>query len=251
LINLNKRHKRCIKKLRALRLYIKEAFKDKEMQRVRLQEAGFNDYKRAAERSWEKLVAIMRHGKQFIAGNRSALLANDNMPANFEAQFVAEESSLPVDVVAFKNTRENTREGTQEKVKANNGIFKRVTDVCADGYFIFRDNEAKRNLFVWERVMEVVTPPKAAGVKFDVKEEGTNFSLSGARAEIQQKGGLVLEVVTGVDGRGVFDGLVPGVYRGRVVLAGYVELVVEFRVRKGVRSFKHWVVKPLNPLKGT
>ena len=245
-IKLRKRHSRCMKKLRALRLYIMEAFKDEDVQRVRLQDAGFNDYKRAAEKSWEKLIAIMRHGRQFIAANRDALLADDNMPLGFEAQFVAEETDLPGEVVAFKNTRENTLQGTQEKVKANNGIYKRVMSVCADGYFIFGDNVAKREQFVWERVLALVSAPKSAGLRFDVKEQGTNYSLADARVVVQKEGGLVLEAVTDVEGRGMFNGLVPGVYKGRVVLAGFEELVVEFNIRKGVRSLKHWVVKPVN-----
>ncbi len=242
-INLISRHKQCVKKLQALRLYIKEAFKDKDIQRVRLKEAGFNDYRLVLQKDWEKVIASMRHGAQFIAGNRAALLANDNMPAGFEAEFITEGSSLSTRVVTFEHMRVNTLQGTQEKVKANNALYKTVMSICGDGRFIFRENEAKREQFIFSRVLELVTPRNVARLKFDVKESGTNYPLTGARVVIQPKGGVAMSCVTDEQGKGVFEGLSAGVYRVSVGLEGYAGLVVAVRVRKGVRSFKHWMME--------
>jgi len=242
-INLNSRHKQCLKKLQALRLYIKEAFKDKDMQRARLKEAGFNDYHLALRKDWEKVIAIMRHGTQFIAGNRTDLQANDNMPVGFEAAFIADEIDLKNRVVTFEHMRAKTLEGTLEKVKANNALYKTFIRICGDGRFVFRDNAAKREQFIFNRVMELVTPRNAGRLKFDVKEAGTNLPLAGMELVIQQEGDVALVCMTDKKGRGVFEGLSAGVYKVRAGLNGFAELEVEVVMRKGVRSFKHWVME--------
>ncbi len=242
-INLNSRHKECMKKLRALRLYIKDAFNDKEEQRVRLKEAGFNDYRQALQKKWEVLIGSMHKGAQFIANHRTTLLANDNMPAGFEAEFITEADSLKTRVGKFLNMREHTLQGTHEKVLANNTLYKKVMGICLDGQFVFRDNEAKQVQFIFSRVMELVAPRNLARLKFVVKEAGTNLLLAGARVVIKPEGAVGLSTLTDNKGSGVFDGLSAGIYKVSVVLEGFVELVEDVKIRKGVKSFKHWVME--------
>lgn len=242
-INLNSRHKECMKKLRALRLYIKDAFKDKDEQRVRLKEAGFNDYRQALQKNWEVLIGSMHKGAQFIANHRTTLLANDNMPAGFEAEFITEADSIKTRVGKFLSMREHTLQGTQEKVMANNTLYKKVIGICLDGQFIFRDNEAKRIQFIFSSVMELVAPRNHSRLKFDIKESGTNSPLSGVRVIIKQEGGAALSTATDEKGRGVFENLSAGLYNVSILHNGFNAIEETLKVRKGVKSFKHWLME--------
>ena len=242
LLNLIKRQVRCIDKLQALRLYIKEAYPDANEQRIKLQEAGFNDYNGAVNKNWDKLIAIMIHGRAFVHTYEAALTAGDNMPATFTADFDTEESGLAPLILQFKNTQENSTIGTEEKVKANNAIYKTAMGICEDGVYIFKNEEAKRNQYIWEKVMDLVTPPGAAGLRLDVKEDGTNLPLTGVNIEIQKAGGVALKLATDAEGKGYFESLEVGIYSGKVQLAGYADLEVEFEIKTGVTSFKHWVL---------
>ncbi len=242
LLDLITRQERCIDKLQALKLYMKDGYKDKDTLRIRMQQAGYNDYEQAANKNWEKLIAIMIHAKQFIHDNSADLLANDNMPATFENDFGTEESGLAPQILQFKSSQENSTVGTEDKISANNAIYDTAMGICEDGVYIFKKEEAKRNKFVWERIMDLITPPGAAGLRLDVKEDVTNLPLQGVAVIIQAKEGIALNATTDENGKAYFASLVVGLYKGKVELAGYHPLEVEFEIKTGVTSFKHWVM---------
>lgn len=242
-VELVSRQVKCIDLLQALRLYIKEAFPDKEVQRIKLQAAGFNDYDAAAERTWEKLISIMENSVTFINANLADLLAGNNMPPDFQAKVEAQNLGLADLVEQFKNTLENTKQGTQEKLIANNEIYKIATGVCEDGYYLFKDDEAKRDQFNWDKISDLVSPPGAAGLRLDAKEQGTNEPLPGVEVVIQLiDGGTPLTKTTDADGNAYYPNLTVGKYNGRLKLTGYNVLDVELEIKTGVTSFKHWTL---------
>lgn len=94
--------------------------------------------------------------------------------------------------------------------------------------------------FVFEQVLNIVTPPGAAGLRFDTKEEGTNAVLGDATVSIQTEGGPVLTLVGNAEGKNFFESLDAGVYRVTVTLTGYDTLIVEKEISTGVTSFSHF-----------
>ncbi|MBK8659703.1 MAG: hypothetical protein IPN22_12750 [Bacteroidetes bacterium] len=59
---------------------------------------------------------------------------------------------------SFKDAQQDSHEQTDAKIEANNAIYREGRAMMEDGKRIFRKNAAVRDRFVWERVVELVTP---------------------------------------------------------------------------------------------
>lgn len=230
------------KDMGALRLYIRDAYEDPEVRRVKLQDAGFNDYESAMNYNWEKLRAMLLKADVFIAANTVDLEGLGGMPAGFGALISGHRAIIDEQVPQFLNEKENTPQGTQEKVIASNIVYRMAILICEDGQHVFADNPAKQKQFVWDSIMEIVTPTGKAGLKFDVKANGTFVAVANAKVTVQRPGFEALETFTDSNGKGVFDLLQPGEYKGTVEAAGFATLQVEFTISPGVTSFKHWLL---------
>ena len=68
-------------------------------------------------------------------------------------------------------------------------------------------------------------------------------AVKGAEVVLQREGDEQLKEVTDEKGRGLFSGLKEGAYKGRLSHAGFEAQDLEVVIRKGVVSFKLWVVK--------
>ena len=242
-INLLAKLTLCLDKLNALRLYIRDAYTVSAIREVRMMEAGFGDYEKAAEANWEKLEAIMNNAKVFIGLHEAELLAGDNMPAGFKADFDALAATINPEVVAMQNMRENNKQGTSEKILANNNLYTKVMAVCEDGTYIFRNDSAKASQFVWSSVSEIITPPGAAGLRGDVKDELTSEVIVGASVNVKRADAPMITVVTDVDGKYLFGSLPSGDYEGKVTVEGYQSIGFTVTISTGVVSNKNFVLK--------
>ena len=242
-INLLAKLTLCLDKLNALRLYIRDAYTVSAIRDVRMMEAGFGDYEKAAEANWEKLEAIMNNAKVFIGLHEAELLAGDNMPAGFKADFDTLAATVNPEVVAMQNMRENNKQGTSEKILANNNLYTKVMAVCEDGAYIFRNDAAKASQFVWSSVSEIITPPGAAGLRGDVKDELTSEVIVGASVNVKRADAPMITVVTDVDGKYLFGSLPAGDYEGKVTNEGYQSVGFTVAISTGVISFKNFTLK--------
>ena len=241
-INLLAKLTLCLDKLNALRLYIRDAYTVSAIREVRMMEAGFGDYEKAAEANWEKLEAIMNNAKVFIGLHEAELLAGDNMPAGFKADFDALAATVNPEVVAMQNMRENNKQGTSEKILANNNLYTKVMAVCEDGAYIFRNDAAKASQFVWSSVSEIITPPGAAGLRGDVKDELTSEVIVGASVNVKRADAPMITVVTDVEGKYLFGSLPAGDYEGKVTNEGYQSVGFTVTISTGVVSIKSFVM---------
>lgn len=232
------------KALGALRLYMRDTYKDAAVREVMLEDAGYRDYEDALHYNWEKLRTLLQKAVQFVTSHEAELMANDNMPASFKTDLSDIRDSIDAKVPVFLNEKENTSQGTQLKLEASNAVYRAAIGICEDGQFVFTNNPAKHKQFVWESIMELVTPPGRAGLKFDVKASGTNAPIAGATVVIQTAAKEPEQVVTNELGKGVFDNLAVGDYTGSVTKEGFEPLSVSFTITTGTTSFKHWVMNP-------
>ena len=228
--------------LSSLRLYIRDAYTNAEEREVRLKEAGFNDYEAAMKYNWEKLKGLLKNSNDFITNHLTDLTANNNMPATFPAIIATMKTDADSAVTELLNLRENAKQGTQSKLIANNELNKQKNAICEDGQHVFRNNEAKRAQFTWTSIMDLVSPPGKAGLKFDVKEDITNNPIAEAEGKFQKPGGIIITGKTGADGKAFIDSLEPGTYTGTIEHPAYNTLTVEFEITMGVTSFKHWLL---------
>ena len=244
-INLLGKLTLCLDQLNALRLYIRDAYPIFAIRDVRMQEAGFGDYQKASEANWEKLEAIMNNANVFIGLHDAELLAGDNMPAGFKADFDLLAATVNPQVVAMLNMRENNKQGTSEKILANNGIYSKVMSVCEDGAYIFRNNAAKASQFLWVNVTDIITPPGAAGLKGDVKDEVTSLPIEGAIITLKHNELPLFTAISDKDGKFDFKSVVVGQYIGKVEKENYETLGFNVTISTGVTSGKSFLMKAL------
>ena len=235
-INLLAKLTLCLDKLNALRLYIRDAYPDAAIREVRLSEAGFDDYEMAANANWEKLEAIMSDAKTFIALHEVELLAADNMPPTFKADFDTLAATVNPEIVAMLNMRENNKQGTSNKILANNNLYLKIIGACEDGVYIFRNDAAKASQFVWTSVTEIITPPGAAGLRGLIKDDVTSVFISGAVVTLKSAINPLVEATSDDFGKYLFDRLPVGDYIGKVVKEGYDVYPFNVTIKTGVTS---------------
>lgn len=242
-INLLDKLTLCLDKLNALRLYIRDAYTNVAIKDVRMQEAGFDDYERASNANWEKLEAIMSNATTFLGLHEAELLAGENMPVGFKADFDLLASTVNPEVVAMLNMRENNKQGTSGKILANNSLYNKVISVCEDGVYIFRNNAAKASQFVWVTVTEIITPPGAAGLKGDVKDEVTSLPIEGATVLLKLAGFPENTTITDAEGKYEFKSLGVADYKGKVIAENYIDNDFLVSIHTGVTSGKSFLMK--------
>lgn len=230
------------KALDDLKSYIEGAFKNKALQKARLSEAGFGDYKKVKQFNWEKVKSVFLKGKAFLVKYETELTADGNMLAAFILIFNGVADSIIAELDAYLAEREAVRLITQEKVVATNNVFDRGMEICKDGKTVFKRNPAKRNLYIWKRVMEIVTPPGAAGLRGTVKTEGTFLPMEGVVIEMQQAGSPVVVFETNSLGSYYSGHLPVGQYSLKLSKAGYVIIETSIEIKTGVTSHKHFVM---------
>ncbi len=232
-LNLVNRASDALDAWQSIKLYINKAYPDKATQLVYYDAIGQKDYRAAANYNWEKVIHLLNNGLEFIQENSSALEAGNNMPATFIADFEAMRDTIRDNVELFLNSRQVTKEDTEEKVIANNGIYRELMEMFADGSHVFRNEEAKQAKFIFSRVLEVVSPPGMSGLRVRFIALGSNVPLEGVAAVFQKEGGTEISATSDDDGRLMME-LTAGVYRMSATKEGYTPVIVQYDVETGV-----------------
>jgi hypothetical protein len=120
------------------------------------EEAGSLMYDKAANNNWEVLTTMLTAGSNFITAH-SAALATGGMPPTYPAAYEAARSAYNVLYIQFTDAKHDLKEGTDEKLIANNNIFKVVRLMLDDGQLIYLTNPAKFDRFVWDSILANVS----------------------------------------------------------------------------------------------
>jgi hypothetical protein len=153
----------CLAGWQGLKRYINTAFPEPEANETQLQEAGQALYREASKEDWEKVFGLMEAGKNYIDAHLAALTANDNMPATFETDFDDLITTFDTAYNDFKQTEEEMEVKSQEKIVASNAVHRDLAEMFADGQHIFRYDAAKREQFVFENVLSLVSSGGGGG----------------------------------------------------------------------------------------
>ncbi len=230
-----------------LRSYIRDAYTNPTDEAAALNAAGFLRYDAAINYDWDAVTGFINAAISFTMLHQSSLEANLNMPSSFIGELEGFRALMEPAIDAFLNTLENSGNGTQEKIIANNAIYAEAIKICRDGQVAFIDNEAKVHQFVWHRILSRITPPGAAGLKVDVRNVATNEFEAGVVIYVQQEGLPAKTVTTDSEGYAEFANMEVGRYTGFLRKPGFVEVPIAFKISTGVISFKHYVISPELP----
>ena len=137
--------------------YISKAFTG-AYYKPRIEEAGKPYYAKAANQNWEYAVQLLVSMKNFLTAHQAVLVTVGGMPAGFDASVSVLKMEFEVMYGSFKDAQQDSHVQTDAKIEANNAIYREGRAMMEDGKRIFRKNAAVRDRFVWERVVELVTP---------------------------------------------------------------------------------------------
>ena len=168
---LGQKGKTARNKWQDLKSYIETAFPDPFM-KPKLEAAGSKFYEQAARGNWEVLKDMMVAGRGFIVANAAALAAGNNMPAGFLASFTLAKAGFETTYTDFLVAEENAVLQTNAKITANNGIYDKLAAMQGDGKKIFRDSPDMANLFTFDYLLGLISPPSPSPTVFAIVPNG-------------------------------------------------------------------------------
>jgi hypothetical protein len=168
----------AVKRWKYLRNYIRQSYA-KELRKGKWESAGMDHYEKASNHNWSELLLMMTAGSNFITAN-AATLSLGGMPGTFAADYAAARSGFAVLQDDFIGLEQGEKEGTDEKVIANNAVYRKMMDMFEDGQLLFEDLPATRDRFIFQRVKETVTQPGGGQSGTELKVIGilTNASTA-------------------------------------------------------------------------
>ena len=119
-------------KCQYVKTYIQEAYPKNE-HKSKLSAAGWDFYTKAARHNWDYVENLLKHASEFITNNATVLQANNNMPAAFPAGFATFRSEWILAFGNFKVVEQDNEVKTNEKIKANNELFRETMSMFKDG----------------------------------------------------------------------------------------------------------------------
>lgn len=237
-----KEHVKSVRKMaKRLGSYIDEAFEVGEVKSAR-EEAGFRHYVGAMTFNWEDLKGLLNKGGSFIAAYGGVLTSEGGMPSDFVSDFGVLRTDVLGKITLFLGLRQGTKEEREVRVVQCNDFYKVMRRVMNDGQIVVDENEARRDRFVWERVLGVVTPAGAAGLRGVMKDGLTLVPMGGVVVELRD--GVNPMVVAVTNGLGRFDsGNLPvGNYGVKISKVGYGVIETSVEIKLGVVSYKNWLM---------
>lgn len=185
----------CQQKMMYLKRYIQRAFA-KEFWDMNEMSAGLGMY--TTEMNYAEARNMYNQALAYMATNKTVLQAANNMPATFETAFTAQVDAFKEKVTAFEVAENVATEGTDNKIEANNTIYTKIQQICADGQVVFGNDETVKGEFSYEKQSSLIRPTGPAGLKGIVTKEGK--PQAGIIVELEEKN---LSVIT--DAEGAFD----------------------------------------------
>ena len=139
----------------------------------------------------------------------------------------------------FLQAEEAARIGTDNKIIANNKIYRSTIKICEDGKRIFRDNAAIRYEFTFDRVLELVRNVQTGhGISGLITDAGTGLPLGQVTLQLDRllDNGTydpVTSVLSDNDGEYKINGIVDGDYRLTASKTGFADEVGMLEVDGG------------------
>jgi hypothetical protein len=163
-INLVNATKQVQANWQLLKLYINKAFAE-DIVRARLDGAGAAFYVKASADNWSAVRSLIDTANAFIANNLGDLMANDNMPADFQTKFQADGNSCIELSVSHARLNIEKEMATNRKVEANNTIYASTIEMLKDGQQIFKDNAAAQKQFTFSYLVSIYRGERSASLK--------------------------------------------------------------------------------------
>jgi hypothetical protein len=189
--------------------YIRYGFAENEYENKRVA-AGYNYYAGAAHEDWDAVKGLMQSGLLFLNANTTVLTNDGGMPAMFMPDFVLTKDAFELKYQAFLQAEEDTKVLTDQKILADNTLYKTLMKMFEDGKKIFREDAAVREQFTFDRVWALVNggsatssniPATVVEIGVYIYDEETGMPIEGGRLTIfNAPGGVAISATSNAEG---------------------------------------------------
>ena len=231
-IELSQLAKNAMENWQKLKRYISKAWSE-EFQKARLEEAGSKYYLKAGNEDWESCKGLLSSGMNFIDTYLAELTANLNMPPTFQAAFKDNKNAFFTKHQQFLDSEEAGRIATENKIVANNGVYKNLMSAFLDGQEIFKDEDAIKKQFIFDHVLNLVSGTGTAGIRGTITDAATGLTVANVTAAIETTDKTA---ITDEDGKYIITQVASGKYKVSFTAEGYQNKSVLQEIKVGTIS---------------
>jgi hypothetical protein len=234
-IQLSGMAEKCLIMWSDMSTYIRDGFPANEYDSKRIA-AGHNYYAGAAHENWDDVKGLMQNGVDFASLN-SVALTTGGMPATFVTDLDDAKTQFEAKHQEFLHAEEDSKVLTDQKINANNALYRSLIKMFDDGKRIFRNNAAVREQFTFDSIWELVsgggtTPSDEAKLGGTITDSDTLQPLAEVSVTLSSNGESET-VLTDTDGKYLFSKLTAGDYTILAEKVGYVSAESTLSVSKG------------------
>ncbi len=224
----------CCEMFQYSKSYIRTAFNTEEERTANYDACGQKNYTSASHQGWVALDALNRANLAYITANQQTLsMDGENMPDTFITEVTSANNEWYAVYLLFNQARSSARTATENKITANNAIYRTIIDsICADGQLYFKNNEELKRQFSFEAVSEQVAPSGASTAVITVENEETGKPML---AEIMEEN-TERVITTENDGRGEMGNLSAGETKFKITADGFSDQTVTMSLKTGTTS---------------
>jgi hypothetical protein len=136
----------------SLKSYIKDAYP--RTHKPLIEAAGSTIYRKACNNNWVAVHTLTNTAYNFMLVHQQQLMQNDNMPASFPPQFLAIKSAIEDLHTSFITATQQNLVTQQQKIQANNAIYKTAGKIMRTGQIIFRSDPARKSQFIFSQLKQ-------------------------------------------------------------------------------------------------
>ena len=144
----------CCIEWKKLEAYIISSYPEAE-HKTHLEAAGSLRYRKASRQDWGATRLMMEESTAFVTNNMAALTTG-GMPVGFNIMLNTMKLQFKTLHEAFKQMETDSGVLRDEKIRANNEIFKTVSAMFKDGQKIFRNDPNIRAKFTFSKILSHV-----------------------------------------------------------------------------------------------
>lgn len=153
------------KQFQLLQGYIQVAFPTNTKEQWIL--AGLQHFRKGKNKKWSSTIQMAINMETYIAANLAALLLNNNMPPNFEANFLLKKATFIAKHTEYMQARQDTLLATKAKIAAFNALYDQLNLICKQAKLLDLD-EIILDQFNFSKLLKMVKGTRRSGVQGDM-----------------------------------------------------------------------------------
>lgn len=220
---LRKLNDDCIEFCLKVKRHMDEVWEGEDL-KSRLKQAGFEEMISSRRYQFENTQVMMASVGKFMNDNAEALLAGQNMAADFPEAFEKLSADFRT-LYATYLSRTNAGNNTTEVITALNKLFDDLSNMLSDGKVIFRKDKLLKSQFSFDAILSTVSSNGWAGIKGILTLNGKPYTpVEGLQLSLSETGETA---IPDEDGRFQFNQLKSGTYTLDADAPGFAGKVYE------------------------